>query len=126
MFGQKADEVIPMGLYMELVVFHQNIELHQIFELEVDALAENQQGSPYDDYPFHSLGNKITTYATKKGKYIPLLAQFGMGLRIWRRRISPGHGARPGAAHNHVAGPRAVGGCASRYTPVAFGTGSLR
>jgi len=53
MFGQKAKNIVPMGFDMELVVLNQGVQLHQVVELEVDALKKDEQSGSYGDYPVH-------------------------------------------------------------------------
>lgn len=47
MFRYKGEEVIAVRFLVKLIVFHKRTQLHQIFEMDVDALQKDEHGERY-------------------------------------------------------------------------------
>ncbi len=52
-FGHENHKIITIFLTVELVVFHQLIQFHQILKMDVDALEQNEHCGPYGNKFIH-------------------------------------------------------------------------
>lgn len=65
MFGYKYQEIITIFLTVELIMIHKLIQLHQIIEMNVDALEKNEQCSPYGNNFVHPDRIKLQILGSK-------------------------------------------------------------